>query len=194
VCIRKNPESSADGYFQFTKGTWREYAPRVTDTAGMSDNQVLALRHNKDIASRAEQMFRADNGRYLRQHGLEDSPGNLSLAHFLGKADAAKVLKADPSTPIESLIDPHSLASNRKLLAGKSADQVIAWAHKRIGATVDHPPARPDAVASEGFDYSSPVPYTIETLKPDQVTTDAAVMQYKSNGDEAGVRRRGAGS
>jgi hypothetical protein len=85
--------------------------------------------------------------RYLRERGLEDSPGNLSLAHFLGKSDAAKVLKADPGyTPIERLVDPKSLAANRKVLEGKSASEVVAWAHKRIGAAVDMPVARADAV------------------------------------------------
>jgi hypothetical protein len=183
----KNPDSSADGYFQFTKGTWLEYAPKVTDTAGMSPSQILALRHDKGIASAAEQRFRADNATYLRTRGIEDSPGNLSLAHFLGKADAAKVLKADPSTPIERVIDPESFAANRNVLAGKSADEVIAWAHKRIGAAVDHVPARPDAVPDEGFDYAAPVPYATESLKPDEVTTNAEIMQYKSGGDSAGV-------
>jgi hypothetical protein len=188
----KNPKSSADGYFQFTKGTWREYAPRVTDTTGMSDDQVLALRHNKDIASRAEQLYRSDNASFVRHHGEEDSPGNLSLAHFLGAPDAVKALKAErlnPDTPIQNVIDPRSYAANEKTVFAKhqTVGDVIAWAHKRIGAAVDHPPARPDAVPDEGYDYASPAPYTVESLRPHEVTLDPAVMQYKSGGDEAGV-------
>jgi hypothetical protein len=149
----KNPDSSADGHFQFTKGTWLEYAPRVRDTAGMSNAQILALRHDLPTATAAERLFRADNARYLRDRGLEDTPGNLSLAHFLGKADAAKVLRAAPDTPIERLVDPASLRANRKVLEGKSASEVIAWAHKRIGAAVDMPVARADAVPdADGLD------------------------------------------
>lgn len=184
----RNPQSSADGYFQFTKGTWLEYAPKVTDTAGMSEGQILALRHDKNIASAAEQRFRADNGAYLRQRGLEDSPGNLSLAHFLGKRDAARVLQANPDTPIGNVVSAESIAHNANVFKKiATADDMVAWAHKRIGAAVDHPPARPDAVPEEGFDYSSPVPYTVENLSPDEVTTNAALMQYKSGGDENGV-------
>lgn len=176
----KNPNSSADGHFQFTKGTWLEYAPRVADTKGMSRQQVLALRHDLPTAQRAERLFRADNGAYLRARGIEDSPGNLSLAHFLGKSDAAKVLQADPSTPIEKVIDPKSFAANRKFLTGKSASEVVAWAHKRIGAAVDGPVARADAVPDEDFDATSPVPYTVETVRPDDVTANPDVFQYKS--------------
>jgi hypothetical protein len=186
----KNTDSSADGHFQFTKGTWLEYAPRVRDTAGMSNAQILALRHDLPTATAAERLFRADNSRYLRDRGLEDTPGNLSLAHFLGKADAAKVLRAAPDTPIERLVDPASLRANRKVLEGKSASEVIAWAHKRIGAAVDMPVARADAVPdADGLDAEdySDTPYERATLHPDDITTDAELMQYKSGGDENGV-------
>jgi hypothetical protein len=183
----RNPASTADGYGQFTENTWLSVAPRVADTTGLSRGQILQLRHDKAIAARATDYYAAQNGRYLRIRGLEDSAGNLSLAHFLGPADAAKVLKADPSTPIENIIDPKSFAANRKLLEGKSASEVIAWAHKRIGAAVEQPPARPDAVPGEAFDYTAPVPYTVENLRPDEVQTNAALMQYKSGGDEQGI-------
>jgi hypothetical protein len=169
----KNPDSSADGHFQFTEGTWLEYAPRVTDTTGKSKAEILALRHDLPTAQKAEQLFRADNSKYLRDRGIEDSPGNLSLAHFLGKADAAKVLRADPATPIERVIDPKSFAANHKVLAGKSASEVVAWAHKRIGAAVDGPVARADAI-DEDFDPSSPIPYTVEALRPDELAPSAA--------------------
>jgi hypothetical protein len=183
----RNPRSTADGYGNFLESTWLSVAPHVTDTAGLSRDQILQLRHDKTITTRATDYYAAQNSRYLRVRGLEDSPGNLSLAHFLGPADAAKVLKADPSTPVESLLQAKVVEANHEVLRGKSADEVVVWAHRRIGAAVDHLPARPDAVADEGFDYSSPVPYTIETLKPEDVTTNAALMQYKSGGDEAGI-------
>jgi hypothetical protein len=175
----KNPSSSAVGHFQFTKGTWLEYAPKVTNTAGMSEAQILALRNDRPTAEKAMQLFTADNGAYLRGHGEEDSPGNLSLAHFLGKADAVKALKAervDPSRPIKDVIDPRSYAANEKTVFSKhqTVGDVVAWANKRIGATVDQPPARPDAVPDEGYDYSSPVPYTVETLRPGELPRTSA--------------------
>lgn len=186
-----NPDSTAFGHFQFIENTWLEYAPRVVDTKGMSRAQILALRKDKGVATRAENLFRADNAAYLRARGAEDSPGNLSLAHFLGKADAAKVLRAAPDTPIEQLVDPRSMRSNQKVLSGKTAAQIIQWAHRRIGAAVPDTPARPDAVpdydATDEMDYSAVRPYGSTVFRPDEVETDAALMQYKAGGDEAGV-------
>jgi hypothetical protein len=183
----RNPRSTADGYGNFIDSTWLSVAPKVTDTTGLSRDQILQLRHDKTIAAAATNYYAAQNSRYLRIRGLEDSPGNLSLAHFLGPADAARVLQADPRTPIESILSPKVVSKNHEVLEGKSASEVVAWANKRIGAAVDQPPARPDAVDAEGFDYTSPVPYTVEMLRPDEVQTNAALMQYKSGGDENGV-------
>lgn len=183
----RNPRSSADGFGNFIDSTWLKVAPQVTDTTGMSRQQILQLRHDKTIAGKATEYYAAQNGRYLRMRGLEDSPGNLSLAHFLGPEGASKVLKADPATPVESILPANVIEANHEVLRGKSADQVVAWAHKRIGAAVDHPPARPDAVPDEDYDYTSPVPYAVEMLRPDEVQTNAALMQYKSGGDTEGV-------
>lgn len=189
----RNPASTADGYGQFTESTWLSVAPHVTDTAGLDRTQILQLRHDKAIATRATDYYAAQNSRYLRIRGLEDSPGNLSLAHFLGAGDAAKTLKADPSTPIQDIIDPRSFAANRKLLDGKSASEVVAWAHKRIGAAVNMPVARADAVPeADGLDEGdyAEVPYQRAIFKPDEVQTDAALMQYKGGGDEQGVTNK----
>ncbi len=185
----RNPNSSAVGGGQFLKKTWLALAPRLTDTSGMSEPQILALRSNKGLTDRAIQLYGDDNGRYLHARGFEDSPGNRSLAHFLGPEGADRLLKADPSAPVESLLKPEAIAANRQVLAGKSADEVIQWAHKRIGATVDHAPARADAVNEYDpiQDGVPPEDISYATFRPDEVTTDAPLMQYKGGGDANGV-------
>lgn len=199
----QNPHSSADGHFQFTQGTWLGdakhpgYVQRVADTTGMSREQILALRHDLPTATKAEALFRQDNARYLRGKGLEDSPGNLSLAHFLGAPDAAKVLRADPNTPLKGLVDDKSYAANAHgpkdvFNKNQTAGDLVAWANKRIGTTIDHPAARGDAVAA--FDpiddrpnYAETPPYSLQNFKPDDLHVDAGIMQYKSGGDASGV-------
>ena len=106
----------------------------------MSRAQILELRNDRGIADKATAYYAAQNGRYLRARGQEDSPGNLSLAHFLGPDGAAKVLGADPARSVESILPAEAIAANRSVLKGKTAQQVIQWAHKRIGATVDDAP------------------------------------------------------
>jgi hypothetical protein len=170
----RNPRSSADGYGNFIDSTWLSVAPRVTDTAGMSREQILALRHDKDIAGRATAYYAQQNGNYLRARGLEDSPGNLSLAHFAGPEGAAKLLKADPDASAESILGADAVRRNPEVLKGKTAGDVVAWAHKRIGAAVDQPPARADAVPDEGYDPGSPVPYAVETLRADELPPTSA--------------------
>jgi hypothetical protein len=180
----RNPRSSADGYGNFIDSTWLSVAPHVADTKGMSREQILGLRHDKEIAGRATQFYADQNARHLLAHGIEDSPGNRSLAHFLGPDGAEKVLKADPSTPVESILPREVIHANREVLAGKSASEVVAWAHRRIGAAVDAPVARADAVPD--FDYGDVPPYELTAFKPDEVSTNAELMQYKSGGNTEG--------
>lgn len=190
----RNPRSSAVGGGQFIDSTWLAVAPKITNTEGMSRAQILGLRSSKALTDKAIEYYGNENGRYLRARGLEDSPGNKSLAHFLGPDGAAKVLKADPATPVERILPREVITANREVLKGKSASEVVAWAHRRIGATVDGPVARPDSVPEfdplDDIEYADVRPYGAETFTPDQVETDAGLMQYKSGGDEAGVTEK----
>jgi hypothetical protein len=190
----KNPRSSASGVGQFIKSTWLDLYKRHFGGEGMSDAQILALRDNPEIGRQMTSLYRQENATALRRAGLEDTPGNLSLAHFLGPAGARDVLKAAPDTPVEQLLPANVIRANREVLAGKTAGEVIAWAHKRIGATTDLPVARADAVPE--YDYNDDLipedlpPVEHRQFGPEELTTDARLMQYKSGGDEAGVTDR----
>jgi hypothetical protein len=70
----RNPRSTADGYGNFIDKTWLSVAPHVTDTAGMSRDQILALRHDKGIASEGNRLLRSAE-RLLSPHkGLRGQP------------------------------------------------------------------------------------------------------------------------
>lgn len=130
----KNPRSSAMGLGQFTEGTWlglmREHHPEYADR---SDAEILALRADRALSMEMIGKLREENAASLRARGLEATPGNLYLAHFLGAGDAAKVLAAAPGTPVDRLLSPEVIDANKRVLAGKTAGTVTNWANGLMG-------------------------------------------------------------
>lgn len=135
----KNPMSSAQGLHQFIDSTFVGTAKKVfPELANKSPTEILALRGTKladgtPIESALEQRFRADNIASLTSAGIQPTPGNTYLAHFLGAGGARSVLGADPSTPVSSLLDPRAIAANKSVLEGKTAGEVAAWAASKFG-------------------------------------------------------------
>lgn len=126
--------SSAYGPGQFTVGTWyqmlRKYRPELV--AGKGPKDVADLRSDPALAREMTEAYAAENARYLGARGHAATPGNVYLAHFLGPAGAAAVLGADPSTPVERVLDAGQIAANRSVLAGKTAGDVAAWAAAKM--------------------------------------------------------------
>ena len=190
----KNPNSSAEGYGQFLRSTWLDVYRRNFGAADMTDAQVLALRNDPKVGAAMTAAYAGENAAGLRRSGLEDSPGNLSLAHFLGLGGARDLLRASPDAPVESLLPEKVITANERVLRGKTAADVIAWAHKRIGNASGQAVARADAVpqwdfATDAVPDDAPSMQTV-SFKPDEIETDAPLMQYKSGGDESGVTDR----
>jgi len=135
----KNPMSSAQGLHQFIDSTFVGTAKKVfPELANKSPAEILALRGTKladgtPIESALEQRFRADNIASLTSAGIQPTPGNTYLAHFLGAGGARSVLGADPSTPVSSLLSPEAIAANKSVLEGKTAGEVAAWAANKFG-------------------------------------------------------------
>jgi hypothetical protein len=135
----KNPMSSAQGLHQFIDSTFVGTAKKVfPELANKSPTEILALRGTKladgtPIESALEQKFRADNIASLASAGIQPTPGNTYLAHFLGAGGARSVLGADPNTPVASLLDPRAIAANKSVLEGKTAGEVAAWAANKFG-------------------------------------------------------------
>jgi len=134
----KNPMSSAQGLHQFIDSTFVGTAKKVfPELANKSPAEILALRGTQladgtPIESALEQRFRADNIASLASAGIQPTPGNTYLAHFLGAGGARSVLGADPNTPVASLLDPRAIAANKSVLEGKTAGEVAAWAASKF--------------------------------------------------------------
>ena len=135
----KNPMSSAQGLHQFIDSTFVGTAKKVfPELANKSPTEILALRGTKladgtPIESALEQRFRADNIASLTSAGIQPTPGNTYLAHFLGAGGARSVLGADPSTPVSSLLSADAIAANKSVLEGKTAGEIAAWAANKFG-------------------------------------------------------------
>jgi len=135
----KNPMSSAQGLHQFIDSTFVGTAKKVfPELANKSPAEILTLRGTKladgtPIEAVLEQKFRTDNIASLTSAGIQPTPGNVYLAHFLGAGGARNVLGADPNTPVASLLDPRAIAANKSVLEGKTAGEVAAWAANKFG-------------------------------------------------------------
>lgn len=130
----KNPNSSATGLGQFISETWLRLFPKVFPerAAGMSRDEILARRTDRDDSIALIKLNAEENRRALERANLPTTNGNQYLAWFLGAPSAVKTLRADPSTPISSLVSSDAITSNRKVLEGKTAGQVIDWADRTI--------------------------------------------------------------
>jgi hypothetical protein len=142
----QNPNSSASGPGQFINPTWlatvKAHRPDVAD--GKSDDEILALKNNPQLAVLPENValakdmtgaYAADNQAHLAKNGLPVTPGTTYLAHFAGPGGAVKVLQADPTAPVEGLLDASAIKAN-PFLKGMTAAGLQAWAAKKMGTTV----------------------------------------------------------
>ncbi|RVK73164.1 hypothetical protein CN159_02080 [Sinorhizobium meliloti] len=132
----KNPNSSATGSGQFIASTWmnmiRKYRPDVAE--GKSTPEILALRNDPSLSREMTAAYTSENGEYLKNQGIETTDGNLYLAHFLGPGGASRVIKADPSAPVASIIGQDAVNAN-PFLKGKTIADLRAWSDKKMGGT-----------------------------------------------------------
>lgn len=142
----KNPNSTASGVGQFLDSTWvqtvRQHRPDLAD--GKSAAEIIALKTDPTLGREMTKALTQDNAEYLTNRGVQTTPGNLYLAHFLGSGGAVNVLKADPNAPISTVVGQDVVNAN-PFLKGMTVAQTVAWSDKKMGQaptiTVDSDPA-----------------------------------------------------
>ena len=139
----KNPKSSATGLGQFIESTWLDVINRHFPEVkrGKTRAQILALRNNPKLSRQATAIYTAENQSSLRKAGVPVTPGTTYLAHFLGPGGAKALLrttnkgrsvKAVLADTVGAKKAGQIVSANGSILRGKSVDQVIAWAERKM--------------------------------------------------------------
>ncbi|MFC3786689.1 GNAT superfamily N-acetyltransferase [Sphingopyxis italica] len=140
--------SSAYGRYQFVSKTWLTYYKRRYGSQGLSDDQILAKRSDGQLQEALMDDLIRDNERALASIGARATPGNLYLAHFAGSGGAKAILRAAPDTPVSRILGKRAVAAN-PFLKDMTADDVIRWAHRKVGGDPDGPSLRRDEFGSD---------------------------------------------
>lgn len=130
----KNKKSSAEGLGQFIDSTWfhmvRKYRPDIAN--GKTNAQLKALKRDPALSREMTTRYVEENAALLKKHGFPVNVRNLYVMHFLGSGEGPKLLRADPNQPVSSFISAQSIAANKTVLSGKTAQQVLDWAARAM--------------------------------------------------------------
>ncbi len=134
----QNGASSAGGLGGFIDSTWintvRQHAPEL---AGESNAQILARKKDASPEGVAFQrrMLEAhtnDNVAALQGAGIDPTPGNTYLAHFLGIGGAQEILAHGAGESVASIVSSKVMEAN-PFLRGMTVGDLQNWAANKMG-------------------------------------------------------------
>lgn len=124
--------SSASGRYQFTKGTFKRIYKRVF--GGNAEEAWATKRFDADTQEKLMDALMKDNERTLKANKLPVTNGNMYVLHVLGSRDGARILTADPNTPVASLLSAEIVAKNPTYFGGgKTVGQSIGVISGKVG-------------------------------------------------------------
>jgi len=140
----KNKRSSAMGLGQFLNETWlrliRTHRPDLAREH--TDDEILELRRDVNIAREITVRFTEQNASMLRKRSLPVTPGTLYLAHFAGGAGAVAILSALENSDAASVMaeaDATGRTNREKLIKANpflerfTVADLKNWAHRKMG-------------------------------------------------------------
>lgn len=107
----KSKTSSASGLFQFTNGTWRSMVKKYGGQTG-----IKVKDKNDPNAQRtmAELLIQENSDILSKKINRAPNDGELYIAHFMGPARAAKLIKAIPENPPAIRLVPRGVSQANK--------------------------------------------------------------------------------
>jgi hypothetical protein len=138
-----NKRSSAVGLGQFLNETWldliRTHRPELAKER--SEDEILELRRDANIAREITVRFTEQNAGMLRRRGLPVTPGTLYLAHFAGGGGAVAILLALENADAASVMasaDTTGRTNREKLIKANpflerfTVADLKNWAHRKM--------------------------------------------------------------
>ncbi|MBN8848150.1 MAG: hypothetical protein J0I73_08655 [Sphingomonas sp.] len=135
----RSSSSSATGRYQVVDATWLRVARDLPEAKGMGDAGLLGMRTHPVWQEKVMDRLGVEYRSALSRIGAPETPGNLYLMHFAGTGGASKILRAAADTPIDELLSKAAIDAN-PFLRGRTAEDVIEWAHGRVGGARDGAP------------------------------------------------------
>ena len=131
----KNPNSTATGLGQFIESTWLDLFKRnfPDRAAGLTDSAILLLREEADISRAMVELYLRENAAQLQRAGVAITDANQYLAYFLGPGGAQSLINSAPGTRANDVLAPGQISANASILDGKTREEVIAWAQRKVG-------------------------------------------------------------
>jgi len=180
----KNPNSSAFGLGQFTKGTFEDLAKRKDAPAAIAGKTWDEYKKDPAIQRAALEDLTKRNQSVLAKEGIPTSDTATYLAHFLGSEGVKKLYAAGDNAAIESAVSKEAIASNKEVFGKlKTVRDLKLWAGKKMG--------EPNAVALE----PQRKPTAVAEAKPDEKDkprlADGGIVKANPGGTEVIVGEAG---
>lgn len=174
----KNPRSSANGPGQFIDSTFKQFMRETHPEIKLEGDLD---QYKKAYGKEATAWYAGKNADVFQKTGIPVNDWTLRLGHFLDGPVAAKVISANPNTPIEQLVGKDAIASNPEVLGGgKTAGQVVAWAQRQMpGSNIIPPPPVQEAFQAPRMPTIPAPPQMGSAVAPDYSVANAFMDKAK---------------
>lgn len=135
----KNPDSTASGRYQFTKGTWEGLGYKWKD------------RFNPELQEQAMEKFTNSNVSYFKNNfKVEPSFADVYGMHFLGSAGYKNVYSAEDNTPIQNVVTKAAYNSNKSVFNKyRTVGEFKKWLSNKTGQPTTKSEVTPTQIVKE---------------------------------------------
>ncbi len=135
----KNPESSALGIDQFTKGTWKGVVAKAKPkwAEGLSEAELLAARTDPKKSAEMVAVLDAENTAALRRANAPVNHFTLYATHHFGPSKGVRFAKASAETLMDDILSADQLKANAYLKGLTKAQAMAHWTESARKGGVD---------------------------------------------------------